>query len=174
MACLLVGCGANSIKNEDFYLYRGDEIVSDEWPQTDMGEVSINYSIFEGEELENCNTSKGIGLGSTLEEVYEAYKDFGDPMIVADNKVIEGLSLEEIYSKYDEYCKEGHLNIIYHLKQSGDQWVKIDYSDQMELAESGQFPLFASLLIVLEDKEVVQVLITISRYTQQQYDLMYG
>ncbi len=164
IVCLLAGCGGpgkvnGNVKDEDFYLYAGTNVLSDDFPE--KGEERVEYLIFEGETYEEFNTSKGIGLGSTLEEVYEGYKDFGTPEIAVDRKEIEGLTLETLYKDYDQYCKKGEILLVYYFIRSGDQWANIDYLDLEELRENKKEPMNAYLLIALVDKEVTQVTISI-------------
>ena len=115
----LSGCGKTEMTKEEFDLYKGDELVK----ELEFGD---NVAIEEGSEYEGCNTKRGIGLGSTLEEVYQAYKDMDITGIyrlddVNDERFLDS-TLQEFYDQREEHG-EGTYNLEFAYYEQDGKWV---------------------------------------------------
>lgn len=148
IACLLVGCGGEqsdgtvtNVSEEDFFLYKNGEVVDDTLPSEDfdledLGDsveyiiaggsetcykktsISNETMIAEGSRVYDYQTSKGIHLGSTVEELKEAYKDFPgiklngqEWMKYPDSEIteeeFEKISFEDFCENYNQYIPSG-------------------------------------------------------------------
>ena len=158
----LSGCGKTEMTKEEFDLYKGDELVK----ELEFGD---DIAIEEGSEYEDCNTKRGIGLGSTLEEVYQAYKDMDITGIyrlddVNDERFLDS-TLQEFYDQREEHG-EGTYELAFNYYEQDGKWVKAQFGTDNRYLEE-EFDLKKEvnsylLSIHMKEGEVIMILLSVS------------
>ena len=158
----LSGCGKTEMTKEEFDLYKGDELVK----ELEFGD---NVAIEEGSEYEGCNTKRGIGLGSTLEEVYQAYKDMDIMPIYqiddfSDQQFLDS-TLQEFYDQREEHG-EGTYELAFNYYEQDGKWVKAQFGTDNRYLEE-EFDLKKEvnsylLSIHMIEGEVIMILLSVS------------